>query len=108
VPDKVYGQRASVRFGDGAEEMGGDDLFRRDDEVEVPDAGLLDPGKVDLVHDAVAHGEPEPASDQSAVPTADFTLEVQRGSMPGAPGARDPSSVTKQLPPGRLASFRLS
>jgi len=41
-----------------------------DDQTEVASAGLIDAGKIDLIENAVAEREP-----------------VQRGSIPGQPGA---------------------
>ncbi len=52
-----------------------------DDELEVPDAGRIEPGKVDLVHDAVAQRVPERAGAPRR--GADAALGA------GGPGGRD-------------------
>jgi hypothetical protein len=58
-----------------------------DDESQVAGAGLVDAGKVDFVEDAVTQGEPDFAVLVEGRTDADLALEVQRGGMPGQPGA---------------------
>ena len=60
---------------------------------QVTDAGLIYTGVIDFVYDAVAEGKPDPVAGLRAVPTPLLALEVQRGGMPGQPGASRIDSI---------------
>ena len=60
----------------------------------------VDAWKINFIQNAVAQREPHPAVRLSAVPTPLLALEVQRGAMPGHPGALIIESLTVSSGPG--------
>ena len=60
-----------------------------DEKLKVPRVRSIDMRIINLVHDAVTQREPDAATGVIGRANAFFALEVQRGSMPGAPNATE-------------------
>ncbi len=60
-----------------------------DQKLKVARVRLVDMRIIDFVDDAMAEREPDTATRMIEVPKPSFALEVQRGSIPGAPNATE-------------------
>jgi hypothetical protein len=60
--------------------------------LTITRGGLVGATVVDFIQNAVAERETRLVA-VSAVPTPDSALDVQRGSIPGQPGAKGPKAI---------------
>jgi hypothetical protein len=58
-----------------------------DEKLKVARVRLIDVRIINFINDAMAQREPDTATGMIRCPYALFALEVQRGSIPGAPNA---------------------